>query len=107
VEQRGIMKNNKKAYRIYMALSAECRKILSLEYQIEKVENTENKKWNNRFLYNFWNWLWMTKFKHAPQSKTMELVKKIENFNARCMKVRAMGITPKEIKKLSISGKLH
>ena len=49
----------------------------------------------------------MTKFKHAPQDKTMELVKKIENFNARCMKVKAMGITPKEIKKLEISRTKH
>ena len=47
-----------------MALSPESRKILSFEYEVEKVENTENKKWNNRFLYNFWNWLWMNKFKH-------------------------------------------
>ena len=105
--QRGNMKNNRKAYRIYMALSPECRKILSYDYEIEKVDNTENKKWNNRFLWNFWNWLWMTKFKHAPQDKTMELVKKIENFNARCMKVKAMGITPKEIKKLEISRTKH
>ena len=49
------MKNNKRAYRIYMALSPECRKILSYDYEIEKVDNTENKKWNNRFLWNFWN----------------------------------------------------
>jgi hypothetical protein len=107
VEQRGVMKNNKKAYRIFMALSPESRKILSFEYDIEKVDNTENRKWNNRFLYNFWNWLWMKKFKHAPQDKTMELVKKIENFKARCMKVRAEGITVKDLKKLRISGTKH
>ena len=38
----------------------------------------ENKKWNNRFLHNFWNWLWMNKFKHAPQDKTMDLVRQID-----------------------------
>ena len=43
MEQGWIMKNNRKAYRIYMALSPESRKILSFEYEIEKVENTENK----------------------------------------------------------------
>ena len=96
------MKNNRKSYRIFKALSKPAQNILKLEYEICKVENYENKKWNNRF-QSFWNWLWMTKFKHAPQDKTMELVKKIENFKARCMKVRAMGITPKEIKKLEIS----
>ena len=101
------MKNNRKAYRIYMALSPESRKTLSFEYEIEKVENTENKKWNNRFLFNFWNWLWMKKFKHAPQDKTMDLVRRIENSNARALKVRAEGITPKELKKLKISGTLH
>ena len=47
------MKNNRKAYRIYMALSPESKKTLSFEYEIEKVENTENKKWNNRFLLIF------------------------------------------------------
>ena len=101
------MKNNRKAYRIYMALSPESRKILSFEYEIEKVENTENKKWNNRFLHNFWNWLWMNKFKHAPQDKTMDLVRQIENCSAKAMQVRAMGITPKEAKKLKISKTIH
>ena len=43
------------------------------------------------------------KFKHAPQDKTMDLVRRIENSKARALKVTAEGITPKDLKKLKIS----
>ena len=81
------MKNNRKAYRIYMALSPESRKTLSFEYEIEKVENTENKKWNNRFLFNFWNWLWMKKFKKdkAIWIPLMQRMQKLKNEQLKLM----------------------
>ena len=37
----------------------------------------------------------------------MDLVRQIENCSAKAMQVRAMGITPKEVKKLKISKTLH
>ena len=49
----------------------------------------------------------MKKFKHAPQDKTMDLVRRIENSKARALKVTAEGIAPKDLKKLKISGTLH
>ena len=49
----------------------------------------------------------MKKFKHAPQDKTMDLVRQIENCSAKAMPVRAMGITAKEVKKLKISKTIH
>ena len=56
------MINNKKAWKIFMGLPEAERKKLSIEYEIEEVDNFENKKWNNRF-WSFWNWLWMKHFK--------------------------------------------
>ena len=43
------MKNNRKAYRIYMALSPECRKILSYDYDRETAE-AKLKEWDNDFI---------------------------------------------------------
>jgi hypothetical protein len=37
------MKNNRKSYRIFKALSKPAQNILKLEYEICKVENYENK----------------------------------------------------------------
>ena len=45
-----------------MSLPEAEKKKLSIEYEIEEVDNFENKKWNNRF-WSFWNWLWMKHFK--------------------------------------------
>ncbi len=56
------MIKNKKAWKIFMSLPEAERKKLSIEYEIEEVDNFENKKWNNRF-WSFWNWLWMKHFK--------------------------------------------
>ena len=56
------MINNRKAYKIFMGLSETEKKNLSVEYEIEEIDNFENKKWNNRF-FSFWNWLWMKHFK--------------------------------------------
>ena len=44
------MINNKKAWKIFMSLPEAERKKLSIEYEIEEVDNFENKKRNNRFL---------------------------------------------------------
>ena len=70
------MINNRKAYKIFMNLTETERKKLSVEYEIEEVDNYENKKWNNRF-FSFWNWLWM---KHKKEH-TVELSRLIQVFN--------------------------
>jgi len=62
IERKKQMINNRKAYKIFMNLTETERKKLSVEYEIEEVDNYENKKWNNRF-FSFWNWLWMKHFK--------------------------------------------
>jgi hypothetical protein len=93
------MKNNRKSYRIFRALSKPAQNILKLEYEICKVENYENKKWNNRF-QSFWNWLWMTKFKKRPMDKVMKIVQKIENFNAKCTRIDVVGFTKEEKQKI-------
>jgi|TARA_R100000388_G_C7173530_1_gene125108 hypothetical protein len=93
------MKNNRKSYRIFKALSKPAQNILKLEYEICKVENYENKKWNNRF-QSFWNWLWMTKFKKRPMDKVMKIVQKIENFNAKCTRIDVVGFTKEEKQKI-------
>ena len=93
------MRNNRKSYRIFKALSESYQNILKLEYEISKVENYENKKWNNRF-QSFWNWLWMTKFKKRPIDKIMKIVQKIENLNAKCKRINVIGFTKKEKEKI-------
>ena len=56
------MINNKKAYKIFMDLSAKNRKKLSVEYEIESVEKLfyDDFKWSRRFHIthggSFWNW---------------------------------------------------
>jgi len=60
------MINNKKAYKIFMLLPKEQRKKLSIEHEIEEIDNMENESWLNRFgkfQGSFWNWLWMKHFK--------------------------------------------
>ena len=64
------MQNNKKAYKIFMTLSKEERKKLSVEHEIAEIDNLENQDWLNRFGDfknghggSFWNWLWMIHFK--------------------------------------------
>ena len=60
------MINNKKAYKLFMLLSKEQRKKLSIEHEIEEIDNMENQSWLNRFGRfhgSFWNWLWMKHFK--------------------------------------------
>ena len=62
------MKNNRKAYQIFMKLPKEERKKLHVEHEIEEIDNMDNKSWLCRFgrwSGSFWNWLWMTKFKNA------------------------------------------
>ena len=93
------MKNNRKSYRIFKALSNPAQNILKLEYEICNVKNYENKKWNNRF-QSFWNWLWMTKFKKRPMDKVMKIVQKIENFNAKCTRIDVVGFTKEEKQKI-------
>jgi hypothetical protein len=75
------MKYNKLAYKIYKSLDEKTQKCLGVEYDIERVDNTENKKWNDRFLMSFCNWLWMKKFK---KNKTvwislMQQIHKLKN----------------------------
>ena len=41
------MKYNKLAYKIYKALDEKTQKCLGVEYDIERIDNTENKKWND------------------------------------------------------------
>ena len=47
------MKYNKLAYKIYKSLDEKTQKCLGVEYDIERIDNTENKKWNDRFLMSF------------------------------------------------------
>jgi hypothetical protein len=68
IERKKQMINNRKAYKIFMGLSDVERKKLSVKYEIEQIENFNNKKWNNRFSY-FWNWLWMKHFKNKNKNK--------------------------------------
>ena len=85
------MKYNKFAYYIYKSLSEDAQKKLGIEYDIEKVDNTENKKWNDRFLMSFCNWLWMKKFKKdkAVWIPLMKAKRKLEN---DILKLKAEGI---------------
>jgi hypothetical protein len=57
------MINNKNAFKIFMTLTKEQRRKLRNVYQIESIDNYENKSWQNRFGLSFWNWLWMNHFK--------------------------------------------
>lgn len=67
------MKNNRKAYELFMQLPADERKKISTEYDILSVEKTfyHEFEWCNRFHKDFggsfWNWLWMTKFKEQEK----------------------------------------
>ena len=71
IERKKQMINNRKAYKIFMGLSDVERKKLSVKYEIEQIENFNNKKWNNRFSY-FWNWLWMKHFKNNNNNNNKE-----------------------------------
>jgi len=71
------MINNRKAYKIFKALPKLKRQQLFVSYEIERVDNFENKKWNNRFM-SFWNWLWMNHFKKKHKPLISE-----EEFNKR------------------------
>tara|TARA_R100001126_G_C4725213_1_gene101166 strand:- start:132 stop:353 length:222 start_codon:yes stop_codon:yes gene_type:complete len=60
------MINNRKAYKIFMALPKSKRRDLQIQHEIEEIDNTENQSWLNRFGKfhgSFWNWLWMCHFK--------------------------------------------
>jgi len=61
------MINNKKAYKMFKDLPKLKRQQLFISYEIERVDNFENRKWNNRFM-SFWNWLWMKHFKKKKLS---------------------------------------
>ena len=67
------MINNRKAYKIFKALPKLKRQQLFVSYEIERVDNFENKKWNNRNLYSLYKdaqlpFEWHKKiFKHAEK----------------------------------------
>jgi len=90
LEQRGRMKYNKLAYKIYKALDEKTQKCLGIEYDIERIDNTENKKWNDRFLMSFCNWLWMKKFK-KDKAIWIPLMQKMQKLKNEQLKLMAEG----------------
>ena len=72
------MKNNKKAYELFMQLSPEKRKKLSVDWEIEEIDNMDDQSWMNRFgrwFGSFWNWLWMKHFKTKYKDLDMHEIK--------------------------------
>ena len=88
------MRYNKLAYRMYKTLSTDQQKALSIEYDIERVDNTDNKKWNDRFLFSFCNWLWMNKFK-KNKHVLVPLLVQIDKLKNSYTKLLAEGILNK------------
>lgn len=84
------MKYNKLAYKIYWSFDKKQRESLWTEYDIERIDNYENKDWNNRFYLNFGNWLWMKKFK-KNKDLWIPLMQKMQQLKNEQLKLMAEG----------------
>ena len=72
---------------IYWNFDKKNRNNLWVEYDIERIDNWENKDWNNRFYMNFGNWLWMKKFKKHKDLwiPLMQKVQQLKNAQLKLM----------------------
>ena len=98
MEQGGYMKYNKLAYMIYWNFDKKTRNDLWTEYDIERIDNWENKDWNNRFYLNFGNWLWMKKFK-KHKDLWIPLMQKVQQLKNAQLKLMAEGPSKEDIRR--------
>ena len=94
------MKYNKLAYMIYWNFDKKTRNDLWTEYDIERIDNWENKDWNNRFYLNFGNWLWMKKFK-KHKDLWSPLMQKVQQLKNAQLKLMAEGPSKEDIQRYS------